>query len=195
MHSTTNIDDGYIGSGDLLQASVKKYGKAAHVKQILEMLPSREALKLAEKALITEDLLKDRRCMNVAPGGGGGRHAGFTHDEATKQKIGKNTRSRDTMVREKISRALVGRTNDEHSARQLARFADKSNHPKTKTLCLTSPDGASASFVGYEAFYTRCKELSISATRLIKFFGSAVPDGTVKGGKTVTHNTIGWSLK
>ena len=195
MHSTDNADDGYIGSGDQLQASIKKHGKDAHTKQILGTYPTRDQLKLAEKALITEDLLKDRMCMNMAPGGGGGRLPGFKHDAAARQKISEAAKARDQSINVKISQTLLGRKNPEHSERQLARYTDKALHPKTKTLILISPEGKQTTLIGYDEFYRLCKKLMISATRLLKFFGSTVPSGSVKGGKAVTFNTIGWSLK
>lgn len=84
MHSTDDLDDGYFGSGKLLMASVKKHGKEKHSKEILEFLPSREALKLREKELVTEELLGDKRCMNLKLGGEGGGSGNFT--KACQQK-------------------------------------------------------------------------------------------------------------
>lgn len=72
MHSTDNMEDGYFGSGQRISRSIKKHGKERHVKEVLEFLPSREALKLREKELITEDMRANKLCMNIAPGGDGG---------------------------------------------------------------------------------------------------------------------------
>lgn len=72
MHSTDDLDDGYFGSGSLLSKSIKKHGKEKHVKEILEHLPTREALKLRETELVNEELLGDKRCMNLKLGGEGG---------------------------------------------------------------------------------------------------------------------------
>jgi len=72
MHSTSNLEDGYIGSGKRLRKSINKYGKENHVKEILEFLPNRSSLKLREKELVNEDLLKDSMCMNLMIGGEGG---------------------------------------------------------------------------------------------------------------------------
>ena len=78
MHSTDNLEDGYLGSGKRLGYSRKKHGDAQHIKVILEMLPSREALKTREKELVNLDLLKHPQCMNLQEGGGGG-FAGEDH--------------------------------------------------------------------------------------------------------------------
>lgn len=72
MHSTSNLNDEYLGSGKILKRSINKYGRENHKIEILEFLPDREALKKREKELITEDLLKDPMCINIAFGGEGG---------------------------------------------------------------------------------------------------------------------------
>lgn len=86
MHSTDDLDDGYFGSGKLLAASIRKHGKEKHHKEILEHLPSREALKLREKELVNTELVNDRLCMNLVPGGGGGSEVGRLGAEALKRK-------------------------------------------------------------------------------------------------------------
>lgn len=72
MHSTDDLDDGYFGSGKIITASIKKHGIDAHVKEIIEQLPSREALKLREKELVNEELIGNKLCMNLVIGGNGG---------------------------------------------------------------------------------------------------------------------------
>jgi len=72
MHSTSNLEDGYIGSGRRLWLSINKHGRKNHSKEILEFLESREALKNKESQLVNEDALNDLMCMNLQLGGGGG---------------------------------------------------------------------------------------------------------------------------
>lgn len=72
IHSTDNLDDGYLGSGKRLKYSVNKYGEKSHTKEILEFLPDRGSLKDKEKKLVNEELLNDPMCMNLQEGGGGG---------------------------------------------------------------------------------------------------------------------------
>ena len=72
MHSTSNLEDGYIGSGKRLWYSIKKYGRENFKMEILEFLPDRSSLKLREKELVNESLLQDPMCMNLQLGGGGG---------------------------------------------------------------------------------------------------------------------------
>ena len=72
MHSTSNIDDGYMGSGKRLRYSIRKYGIENHTKEILEFLPNREALVIREIEIITKELVSNPKCMNLKEGGSGG---------------------------------------------------------------------------------------------------------------------------
>ena len=72
MHSTDNLDDGYVGSGKRLWYSINKYGKDNHIVEILEYLENRKELKEREKEIINSDLILNEMCMNLALGGQGG---------------------------------------------------------------------------------------------------------------------------
>jgi hypothetical protein len=72
MHTTDDLNDGYVGSGKRLWYSIKKYGKENFKCEILEMLPNRKKLKEREKELVNEELLNDDMCLNLQIGGGGG---------------------------------------------------------------------------------------------------------------------------
>lgn len=72
MHSTDNLDDGYIGSGKRLWFSINYHGKDNHSVEILEWYDTRKELREREKELVNEDLLKEGLCMNLKTGGDGG---------------------------------------------------------------------------------------------------------------------------
>jgi hypothetical protein len=72
MHSTHNLDDGYMGSGLRLRRSIRKYGVENHIKEILEYFENRELLVEAEKKAITPEMIIDENCMNLKEGGSGG---------------------------------------------------------------------------------------------------------------------------
>jgi hypothetical protein len=72
MHTTYNLNDGYLGSGYMLRNSIKKYGKENFKLEILEFFQSRDELAKAEKSIVTEELILDEKCMNLKPGGNGG---------------------------------------------------------------------------------------------------------------------------
>ena len=72
MHSTDNLEDGYVGSGKRLWHSINKHGKENHVCQILEFLPDRKSLAEREKEIVNIELIGEELCMNLAVGGNGG---------------------------------------------------------------------------------------------------------------------------
>lgn len=79
MHSTDDLENGYLGSGKILGYSRKKYGDENHHRDIIEMCPSREALKLREREIVNEEMLADPLNINLKYGGEGGwDHIDFT---------------------------------------------------------------------------------------------------------------------
>lgn len=72
MHSTNNLNDGYMGSGVNLMKSMKHYGKENFKTEILEFLDDRDKLSRREKEIVCEALLDDPKCLNLATGGYGG---------------------------------------------------------------------------------------------------------------------------
>lgn len=69
IHSTGNLEDGYLGSGKYLRNSIRKYGKENFKREILEFFDNRIDLAKAEENIITESMLKDKYCMNIKYGG------------------------------------------------------------------------------------------------------------------------------
>ena len=83
MHSTDDLDDGYFGSGKIVNYSVNKHGIENHKVEILEFFDSRESLKKREAEIVNEELLADQLCMNLKFGGeGGGKIWNETHAKA-----------------------------------------------------------------------------------------------------------------
>ena len=72
MHSTNNLNDGYLGSGRRLRYSIRKYGTESHKKEILEFFENRELLIEGEINFITDEMVNDPNCMNLRKGGTGG---------------------------------------------------------------------------------------------------------------------------
>lgn len=79
MHSTNNIDDGYLGSGLLIKNSIIKYGKEKHQREILLFTEDRKKLSALEKAIVNNQLLCNSKCMNLKGGGVGGNESGHKH--------------------------------------------------------------------------------------------------------------------
>ncbi len=72
MHSTDNLDDGYLGSGRRLKYSLNKYGKENHIREIIEYCDSRNELKNREAEVVNLNEIAKEGCMNLKVGGEGG---------------------------------------------------------------------------------------------------------------------------
>ena len=91
IHSTDDMNDGYMGSGKRLWLSIKKYGKENHRLKILERdFADRKSLCLREAEVINQDFLNDSLCMNIILGGEKAAGRSGPHSEETKRKMSKS---------------------------------------------------------------------------------------------------------
>lgn len=119
MHSTDDLNDGYLGSGTRLWKSIKKHGKENHTYEILEHLPSRELLVKREEELVNHEMLLDSKCMNLRTGGTG--NCGRATSEETGRKISESNRKyREQNGTKVYSEAGTKRWAKEKAARQIA---------------------------------------------------------------------------
>lgn len=71
-HSTTDLLDGYQGSGRWVTRALRK-GRHL-VTGVVEFFPSADAALAAEASLVTDEALRDPKCMNQTTGGRGSFH-------------------------------------------------------------------------------------------------------------------------
>lgn len=79
VHNTDNLDDGYMGSGKRLHYVYKKYGMENFVKEILKFFDTQEEAFEYESEMVTEELVKNPNCYNIALGGKGYCFSGLAH--------------------------------------------------------------------------------------------------------------------
>jgi len=72
VHRTTNIDDGYMGSGKIISNAVKKYGVDNFTKTILEYFDTAEEMFAREKEVVNPEFLIREDTYNLRRGGFGG---------------------------------------------------------------------------------------------------------------------------
>lgn len=72
MHSTDDLDDGYIGSGNRLRLAIRKHGKENFKREILEFCSSRQELADKETDIVNLEEIAKIDCMNMRVGGTGG---------------------------------------------------------------------------------------------------------------------------
>lgn len=69
VHSTDNLDDGYMGSGTAIKNAISKHGIENFKREILEFVESAQEKWLAEIKYVNLDVVRDERSYNMAPGG------------------------------------------------------------------------------------------------------------------------------
>jgi hypothetical protein len=138
MHSTDDLEDGYLGSGTRLRYSINKYGKENFKREILEFCETRDELIKRETEIININEVAKFDCINLKVGGQGGfvseehmkkcQLAGakayilkFNNDENFRKS--RNQKSSETIKKNH----LEGKMNPK-------RFKDKKHSDKTKQL-------------------------------------------------------------
>ena len=97
IHSTNNLNDGYVGSGVRIRNLKYKYGKIILKLEILEFSSNRKLLIEREVEIINSDLLKEKKCLNLKKGG----YGGFSSDNH-RNKFFKRSREYSKLGNEKI---------------------------------------------------------------------------------------------
>lgn len=108
-HSTTNLDDGYLGSGKVIRDAIKKYGKESFKREILDLFESEEAAYEFEATVVNH---KDPLSYNVSHGGVG---SPFGHVQQ-KEHVAKITRANTGKIRSEETRK---RLRDSHMGKKL----------------------------------------------------------------------------
>jgi hypothetical protein len=82
-----DYNDGYLGSGNRIKASVKKYGKKAFKRTILVISDDLKYIDSLEEQMVDRETLDDPLCLNVALGGSANVKGRIVSNE-TRKKIG-----------------------------------------------------------------------------------------------------------
>jgi len=112
MHRTKFLDDGYMGSGKLLKAAIKKYGKENFQKEILEIFDNEEDMISKETELVTDEFVLSENNYNIMPGGK------FGSLERNNLTFKSRKHSKDTI--EKIRSAATGRRHSDDSRKKIS---------------------------------------------------------------------------
>jgi hypothetical protein len=167
MHSTNDLNDRYLGSGQLLWKSIKKHGREHHRREILEHLPDRRSLSDRERVLV-EEAKKDLQCVNLRQGGLGAYPGRPTSEE---------TRERLRIARRKGPNKR--RTDDSYAAMSAKHRAES---PWNRPFIVTTPK---ESFVVGALWELEKHGMQMASARLLVSHGMPSRRGTFKG----------WSIK
>ena len=94
-HQTSDLADGYLGSGKYLKRAISKHGKENFIREILYIFDSKKEMFDKEKEIVNEEFVKDTNTYNFKIGGSGGNpgivgaFSGRKHTPEAKEKIRK----------------------------------------------------------------------------------------------------------
>lgn len=157
VHQTTNINDGYLGSGLNLRRAIKKYGRDNFHKEILEFFDSPEEMFQKEREIVNEDFISLKNNYNLKIGGIGNsigrnntfygrRHSenskkrmseskkGIPMSEATKHKIKKTRKSKKFRHSEKTKQILREKNTGNNNPRFGAKMTPKEKSEMIKRV-------------------------------------------------------------
>ena len=108
QHITSDIDDDYMGSGIIISAAIKKYGKQNFKREWLMFCEDKEELDYMERVFVDQTWLDRSDTYNLALGGIS--HRDFK--KSTKQMISEKTKEalKSPEVRQRMGSASKGRT-------------------------------------------------------------------------------------
>jgi len=108
-HSTSNLNDGYLGSGIHLIRSIKKYGKKEFNQEILEFFYTKQEAFDAQEKYINKYNTLTPNGYNISPTGGS-ELGGFLSNE-TKGKISKANKGKISFRKGKSFPEVLGELN------------------------------------------------------------------------------------
>jgi group I intron endonuclease len=112
IHKTQSLDDDYLGSGKLLKAAIKKYGKDNFKKEVLETFNNEADMVAKEQELVTAQFVLDENNYNIMPGGK------FGSLERNGLSFKNKKHSLETI--EKIRNAAIGKTHSDATRKKLS---------------------------------------------------------------------------
>ena len=158
MHSTDNLEDGYLGSGKILGYSISKHGKENHLKEILEHCSSRDELKKREKEIVNEELLADKLCLNIKVGGEGGGPSWdkLSPESRFNQYLGKKKRVGTKISEEHKLKIANANRNKVRTAEMRKRISD--GHKKRDPSTYASADRSNSMWInnGSKRKFIKC---------------------------------------
>lgn len=71
-HTTPNVNDSYMGSGDLIKKAIRKYGKENFKKEIIGSYDTIDEMFKMESIIVNDTFLNRKDVYNIKEGGSGG---------------------------------------------------------------------------------------------------------------------------
>ena len=108
VHSTWNLNDGYLGSGSILSKAISKYNKENFVRIILHYCYDEQQMYEYEQYIVVKYFIERKDTYNIRIGG----KTGYVkiHSEETKKKISlaKKGKPMSQEAKNKLSKSRMG---------------------------------------------------------------------------------------
>lgn len=160
VHYTTDLNDGYMGSGKLLRLAEAKYGIENFRKDILEFFDSKDTMLAREREIVNPEFIKRSDTYNICLGGTGGGLPGKlnpmygkTHTPEARAKISNGNRGKivSEESRKKNSESHKGKPfTEEHKLHLSEAERGSKNHMFGKHQSVESNKKRSESLKGHK---------------------------------------------
>ena len=118
-HVTSNLDDGYIGSGKILKQAIKKYGVENFRKEWLGFYEDEEELNCMERVFVDQTWVDRADTYNLKVGGEGGSRKGRKFSAESKQKMSKARKGKSPWNKgTKLSAEYKKKLSDSHKGKK-----------------------------------------------------------------------------
>jgi len=120
VHSTPDLNDGYLGSGKHLKLAINKYGSDSFTREILHIFETPEEAYRKESEIVNESFVNRKDTYNLKTGGnsfGDGRHS-----EEAKRKISKANSGKKFSIehRQKLAESKIGTPRSEYTRKKIS---------------------------------------------------------------------------
>jgi hypothetical protein len=138
VHSTDDLNDGYMGSGVRLQQSMNKHGEENFVKTIMCFFDTADEAYEEEEFLVDEEWVKRKDNYNLREGGSGGRVSEKTKRKISDSHLGmkKEWTSKNNKEYKIGNKNFLGRTHTEETKNKMSESRKYQNmgndNPKVK---------------------------------------------------------------
>ena len=188
VHKTDNLNDGYMGSGKILNRAIKKYGVEKFEKDILIYFNTAEEMFAKEKEIVTDEFLLREDTYNLRRGGNGGFDYINKDKELLIKRNTKIARNRDHSSQ--VASIAIAKTKDSYRKNmsiaqkqrfkdQAGTFAGKNHSENTKKIMSDAAKKRLADPTKNSQFGTMWITDGVKNKKILK--NSIVPNGWYKG--------------